>query len=412
MFRLSHWCYVFLISASGMAHAGDVLSIQEATVLALTRHPLTAAIQSELRAAEGLQQQAAYRPNPELEAGVGRKETDTDSGYAVDVTVAVPVERKGKREARIGIAESERAVAEAAAAELRRDVELQVRTLAYEWLSASADAGIAQEIAERSRAMIELLKQRPVAGPAMLLELQIIEASLVEFQKSAREFSAQRDIARRNLNLLLGRAPDAPLELKDTLDVPATTYSLDALMQQLDHNPGLLKRLAEAKRALHEVEAARAEARPDYYLAPYISREEAGEEETTIGLAVQLPLAWRNRNQGAMAAASARHAAAEAQVAAGLLEARSEIARVHRLYEAAVEQVNAISPELVARLHDAADLADRQYRLGAIPVNLFLDMQREFLSVQLLRRNALLDALKKQAELRWISADGRQEGVR
>jgi len=134
-----------------------------------------------------------------------------------------------------------------------------------------------------------------------------------------------------------------------------------------------------------------------------VSREDAGDAETTVGLAISIPFTRRNRNQGMIAAAQARQTGAEAQLESARLSARTELVQLHHLYEAAVAQVDSITPELVSNLHDAADLADRQYRLGAIPVQLFLDMQREFLSVQLLRHNALLEALKKSAELAWLS---------
>ena len=383
--------------------AEAVLAIAEAVEAAVANHPSVAALAADLRASEALHRQAAHRAPPETELSVGFKDTATDSGYEIDASLSFPVERPGKRASRLKIADSDVTIARAALDGLRRDIELQVRSLAFELLAASADADIAAEVAERSRAMIDLLKQRPAAGPAMVLELRVIEASLVEFQKSAREFAAQRDAACRSLNILLGREPDAPLRIEDELRVPTATYDLPTLMARADRSPDLLRQIAEARRAAFEAEAARLESKPDYNIGPYLAHEDAGDEETTLGVTVSLPLAWKSRYQGAIAAAEARGARAEAQVAATALAARSEIARLHRLYEAAVEQAGAIPAEMVQGLHDAADLADRQYRLGAIPVQLFLEMHREFLSVQLLHHNALLEALKREAELKWIA---------
>jgi outer membrane protein, heavy metal efflux system len=251
--------------------------------------------------------------------------------------------------------------------------------------------------------MIELLKKRPAAGPVILLELRVIEGSLVEFQKSARDFETQRDAARASLNVLLGRDDDDPLDLKDDLTPPANRYSITELSKQLEKSPSLIKRLAEIERTTHEAKAAILEAKPDLEIGPFLSREDAGERETTIGLALSVPLSWRNRNQGNIAAAKANQARAEAEFASEMLSARSEIARRLRLYESAVVQVESIPVSQVESLHDAADLADRQYRLGAIPVQLFLDMQREFLNVQLLRHNALLEAMNMAAELEWLA---------
>lgn len=392
-----------LVSAGYADTAPGGFSVANAVSMALSNHPAATTFEANLQATQALRDQAGLRPNPEAEFGAGYKDTETDSGYEIDAALNFPIERRGKREARIGIAESDILTAEADLAQWQRDLELQVRMLAYEYLTASADAEIAREIAERSRAMIDLLKQRPAAGPAMVIELRIIEASLVEFQKSAREFESQRDSAKAALNMLLRRDPDSPLVLIDDLHVPSANYDVVTLSAGLDKSPALMKRLAEATRAAREASAAALEAKPDFGVGPYVSREDAGEAETTVGLAISIPLTWRNRNQGMIAAAKARQTEAEAQWESARLTARTELVQMHHLYEAAVAQVASIPPELVSNLHDAADLADRQYRLGAIPVQLFLDMQREFLSVQLLRHNALLEALKKAAELAWLS---------
>jgi len=394
----------FLSASAGFADAvPGGLSVANAVSMALTNHPAVLALEANLQASQALRKQAGIRPNPEAEFGAGYKDTEVDSGYEVDAALNFPIERRGKREARIGIAESDVLTAEAELAQVQRDLELQVRMLAYDYLTASADAEIAREIAERSRAMIDLLKQRPAAGPAMVIELRIIEASLVEFQNSAREFESQRDSSKVALNILLRRNLDSPLLLMDDLQVPSAQHDLASLSASLEKSPALMKRLAEATRATREASAAALEAKPDFGIGPYVSREDAGDAETTVGLAISIPFTRRNRNQGMIAAAQARQTGAEAQLESARLSARTELVQLHHLYEAAVAQVDSITPELVSNLHDAADLADRQYRLGAIPVQLFLDMQREFLSVQLLRHNALLEALKKSAELAWLS---------
>ncbi len=404
--------FMCAILAAGSAVAElrpESLTIAEAVTLASVQHPSISALEADIRAARALSRQAGVRPPSEASAALGYKDAETGTGYALEVALAFPLERSGKRAARLGVAQSDIRLAEVALDQQRRDIELQVRTLAYEYLTASADAEIAREIAERSRAMIDLLKQRPAAGPVILLELRVIEGSLVEFQKSARDYEAQRGAARASLNILLDRAEDAPLLLTDDLVPPANRYAAPALAARLEKQPALLKRLAEIERATHEAQAAILEGRPEVSVGPYLSREEAGEAETTVGLAVSMPLSWSSRNRGAIQAAQARRDKAEAELKAEALATRGELARRVRLYAAAVAQVEAVPVSLVESLHEAADLADRQYRLGAIPVQLFLDMQREFLSVQLLRHNAQLESLKRAAELDWLTGSAAEE---
>jgi len=404
VFRFILGVYLACVCAVLVSAAqSDSLTISDAVELALERHPAVAVYRAETVAAQAMVQQADLRPHPDVSMGAGYKDTDTDSGYVLDVAMAFPVERTGKRETRLEIAESGIRIAEKDVQQFQRDIELQVRTLSYEYLTASADAAIAGDIAERSRAMIDLLNQRPAAGPVILLELRVIEGSLVEFQKSARDFEVQRDAARASLNILLGYDDNDPLVLIDELTPPSKQYSMATLTDGLEESPAVMKRLAEIERAVLVARAAALEAKPDWEIGPFLSREDADGEEMTIGLAVSVPLTRRNRQQGSIAAAKAQQARAEAELVVEKLNARNELARRLRLYDSAVAQVEAIPVSQIERLHAAADLADRQYRLGAIPVQLFLDIQREFLNVQLLRHNALLESLKLSAELEWLT---------
>jgi cobalt-zinc-cadmium efflux system outer membrane protein len=50
-------------------------------------------------------------------------------------------------------------------------------------------------------------------------------------------------------------------------------------------------------------------------------------------------------------------------------------------------------------LENLADLADRHYRLGAIPLQTFLDAQRQVLGTGKTLRQAQLDALSFQLDL-------------
>jgi len=403
---------ILLVSGSIPAHAESAgMSMDEAVSRALDQHPGLSAMRREVQATRADRQQASYQPNPTLDVSAGLKDTDTDSGYEVGVGLAFPVERKGKREARIAVAQGDVQIAELALEQFKRDVERQVRTKGYEYLITAADAEVAREIAERSRAMIDLLKKRPAAGPVILLELRVIEGSLVEFQKAAREFTAQRDMARAELNLLLGLDADDPLVIREALEAPKMRFDSKQIEALLEKSPAFQIRLAQREKSIHEITAATLAAKPDYSVGPYLAREDAGDAETVLGAVISVPLTWRNRNEGAIAAARSRSERADEELKADMLTARGELARLLRRYELSMEQLDAIPSALVESQHEAADLADRQYRLGAISVQLFLDMQREFLTVQQLRHNALLEAWRSTTELQWLAGDNAEDSL-
>ena len=402
-----------IIIAISLAHASvasGAVSLDHLVERILERHPALVAEESEVAAAEAGRLQAGLRPPPEVGVSAGFKDTDTDSGYEASAEWLFTMPRGGRLDALSALAAGEVDFARAGLERTRQELAREIRLLAYRYLAASADAAVAGEIADRSKAMIELLKQRPSAGPALLLELRVIEASLVEFQEAARTFTAQRDLARLKLNLWLGHEPQAPLDLNEPLQCPDDRFEYEALVRMLERSPAVLLRLADRTRAEAEVQLAAHEAAPEYQWGPYIAREAAGEAETVVGLAFSTPLGGGKRSEAATARARARQAAADAGLEQERLEARVELAGILKQYEGALAKVAGIPQDLVDQMRAAADLADRQYRLGAIPVQLFLDVQREFLSVQQLHHQALLEAWSHAVELRGLAdAAGRAQ---
>jgi cobalt-zinc-cadmium efflux system outer membrane protein len=96
-----------------------------------------------------------------------------------------------------------------------------------------------------------------------------------------------------------------------------------------------------------------------------------------VGITIPLPL-W-NQNKGAIETAKARLQQAQAS----LLVTRRDMERqvVERLseYQKRLEEMSHWQPDSAARFKEAADLSDQHYRLGALPVATYMEMQRSAL---------------------------------
>lgn len=404
-----HLCWLFIGLVLVSAQAETLLFFDQWVTNAAKSHPRITALEAEIEAARAGTQQARIRPVPEFSLEAGYKDSDADNGYVAGAGLMFPIERSGKRNARISLAEHEITRVELELAQFKRKLEFQIKTLGYEYVMASADTAVAREIAERCHSLIDQLKQRPAAGPSAFLELTIMETGLLEFQQSVRENAIRRDSAQIKLNTLLGRESAAELNFSLNRDIPIVGKNRDALFQSLENNPSVqARRIALTQREL-EVVATSLQSRPDYEIGPFVEREDAGESETVFGVAVSIPLSSRSRNQGAMAAARAlqEHAAADLNI-----ERRTEtgeLTRLIRSYELDMEQLESIPPTSIAHLKDAAALADREYRLGAVPIQLFLDMQREYLAVQQRRNAALLSAWRHALEIQQMTGIAPEE---
>ncbi|MDA0577653.1 MAG: TolC family protein [Verrucomicrobia bacterium] len=373
--------------------AGEVESIEDLVQHALAVHPDVQAHAAERDVAQAEAQQAALRPNPEFSGSAGLKQVDaddgSDSGYAAEIALTQRIERKGKREARLAIAEGELAEADVGFALFRRELEVEVRRLARAYLIAAADARAADAVNNRSRALIDMLKQRPAAGAAMYLELRMVEATLLDLRAATHASLGRRDEARIALNGLLNRPPDLPLRLVEDDRPPPTFPTLEELSAQLAGSPILLQRETELARLRAEASATVLAAKPDFTTGPFLSRDDAGEQETVLGLSFSMELPWRDRGKGSITAAHARTRWGEAQLAAEQRALQNALAQSVRAHERALAQLAMIPPDVILELRAAAELAERQYRLGAINVQLFLDVQREYLNVQRLRNEAM-----------------------
>ena len=86
-----------------------------------------------------------------------------------------------------------------------------------------------------------------------------------------------------------------------------------------------------------------------------------------------------------------------------LEDARAKFARETAQRLAAVKSARqvaaAISPELIENLRGASDLAERQYRVGALGVNLLIEAHREYLDALQSRNEAVIQAWRNSLDL-------------
>lgn len=383
-------------------HGGEVRewTVEDLVRRALEHNAELRFYEAEVGAAKGKRTQAGLWKNPEFTGEYGERRIKDSSGRLQEqgttrsFSATQTFEFPGKGTLRKAIANKDIELAELGLKQFRWALEGKVRSLAVRYQGGSANADAAAEINERSTGLVKLLQSRPVAGTRQLLELRVIEGSLMEIQQASKEFVLEREEARIELNTLLGLPANQPLKIKTPLrPPPSPSADLSALvLAGLSGNIPLKIRTVELEKAAKEVTAARLDVAPDFAVGPFFSRDMAGEREENIGgtLSVTLPL-W-DWNQGNIAAAKSRRDQADALLLDARRKVEAEIARRHRAYELNRLQLAQMPESVIDSLRDAADLADRQYRTGGVDVQLFLEVQREFLNAQKIRHAAVGEA--------------------
>ena len=162
---------VVLVCANALAETPEALVKQ-----ALQRNPELNFFVAEIAAAKGVVRTAGTVRNPELNSEVGYKNSRETSGGAsgdgaiLALSFSQTLEYPGRIALRKAIAKHDLVLAGLHLQQFRLTLAARVRSLAYASTSAQERTKAVQEVASRTQALSDVLKQRPLAGVAPQLE--------------------------------------------------------------------------------------------------------------------------------------------------------------------------------------------------------------------------------------------------
>ena len=138
-------------------------------------------------------------------------------------------------------------------------------------------------------------------------------------------------------------------------------------------------RRAELVQQGFEVRLARNERYPAISVSPYYSQEKAGERETTVGVGLSVPLPVSGRTRAGVDVAEARRRQAEAAVIVAQRELEREVLLAAQAFKIKSAEVRKWAPDSVRKFRESAELADRHFRLGAVPIATYVELQNSYL---------------------------------
>ncbi len=347
-------------------------------------HPELAFYEAELAAARAEGRAARAWSDPELSVSFGRKSVSegglSREGAAWSVALAQTFEWPGRVALRKAVADRDLALAELALANFRAELGGRVRALACELLAARDQARAAEEVAARFTELKDTFLAREPGGLTPQLEIRVIEAQELVLQRRATQAQLEIDTALITLNLLRGASPQTPLELTGRGLTLVEAPAAEALMATaLEHNLAFRARVLELERQGLRVDLARHEGRPAVTLAPFYEEENAAGRERTVGLGLSVPLPVGGRAPAAVAGAEARRAQAEASLAAARLELEREVITALHAYRLHRDDRQRWPASTIEAFREAAAAADRHYRLGAVPIGTYVELQASYL---------------------------------
>jgi cobalt-zinc-cadmium efflux system outer membrane protein len=166
-----------------------------------------------------------------------------------------------------------------------------------------------------------------------------------------------------------------------------------------EHNYELRVRRSELEQQGLKVALAQNERYPTFTVGPSVSQERAGEKETIVGVAVSVPLPLWNNGQPAVTAAEARRIQAEASLQAAFREVERKVTEAWMILQTQQKRLTGWKPNALQSFAESAQLADRHYRLGAVPLSTYVEMQDKYLEAAEAINATKLEVLRAALEL-------------
>jgi cobalt-zinc-cadmium efflux system outer membrane protein len=252
----------------------------------------------------------------------------------------------------------------------------------------------ARSVRERLVALVEVLVQRDPGTVSAMLERRILEATLLTSDRSLTDAVKQSREASAALAVLCGRPPEQSLHIVNALTEFPNLPSLEKLKQQAAETNFDLqqKRLQVARQGL-QVDLSKSDRWGDITFGPYMAGQQPGGSQIEGGLVLSIPLPLWNKNKGQVATETARQQQAEALLLTTLRDLERDLAIARGAYASELDALARWRPESEKQFQEAAEEADRHYRLGAVPAATYVEMQRGYLDA--------LDALIESRRNAW-----------
>lgn len=381
--------------------ATNQLSLDDLVNEALANNPEMNFYRAEIAAARGGRRSATAWANPEVSAELGQKRVKDSSGAqlgegaAWTVSVSQTFEYPGRLSLRKAIANRDLQLAELGFAQFKLALAARVRTLGYQVFIAQEKLAAARAVAGRFQALTDVLVQRDPAGITPLLETRIIEANTITLQRQTSEASLAAQAALLDLNQLRGQPSGAAIHVSAAKFAFHGAMPLATLLEMARTNAFELRlRQAELEQQGFKVLLAKNERFPAVSVEPFISQEKAADKETIIGLGVSVPLPLWNRNTGNIEIAQAREQQAQTSLLLTQRDVERRVTESSLALQVKLAEMNQWRTDSAQQFREAAELADRHYRLGAVPIATYVELQKQYLEAIA----AMLDTRKEALE--------------
>lgn len=391
--------------SSASASPGEV-TLETLVSDALHQNPELDFYRSEIAAAKAARRTTGKLANPEFSAGLGYQRDESRSGRflgdgpAWSVSVAQTFDFPGRVALRKAIANRQIDLAELGLEQFRAALAARVRKLGFRLFMAQENARTAHEVRDRIQDLLAVLVQRDPAGVTPLLEARVIEANAITLQRRATQAEQAAQAALLELNQACGQPLDRNVHLARTeLKFPSAP-PLDALLMTASTNSYDLRlRAVELEQQGFQVQLAKKDRWSTVTLSPFYTSERGADQQSVVGMGVSIPLPLWDSKKSSVEQARARLQQAEASLRVAQRQIERQVTECALIYQKQLVEMNRWRTNAVEQFREAAELGDRHYRLGSLPVSTYLELQKQYLEATDALLGTQADALENWQQL-------------
>lgn len=390
MFRTKTLIYLYLTAQ--LAHAqpsgGQTLSLNDAVRQSLERNLSLLAERYNLSVADARIVQARLRPNPVFTGGVdyqdwlgtGFNQINQAGPPEYNLRLDYVLERGGKRERRVEVAENAKSVAQLQLLNTTRQLVLDVQNAFVDVQAAKESVKLAQENLQALNGVVDINSARVRAGDLSQVELIRSRLAALQFRNQVRTSELRLRTAKNKLALLIGNTGNA-----DALDVdesirrdPALLVASEVRTEAVQHRPDLLSLQRDQARSQADIRLQLAQGKIDFTIGAVYHHQYDTAHGNALGLYLSAPIPVYNRNQGEVERARQESKQVEARIHALEATIGNEVETAYGQYQSSRDLLQNVENTMLAEAREVRQITEYSYRRGEASLLEFLDATRAF----------------------------------
>ncbi len=401
-----------VLSAAGGALAATpapIMSLPAAIAQGLATHPRLRAAQRLVEAGRAREVQAGAALNPNLSVSIDQVPFNNPGSGNYMAGISQPMMPSALRTAQLGVARTEREIAEVSLAIERLDLAARIKDAYAHVLYEAEGLDLARDTAEHARWLARAAAARWKAGDVPRVDLLRAEVDVARAEREVHEAEGAMADARARLNVLIGRPAQDPLAL-GPLPVPSAAALAPVAALVARALAGRLEfRRAEllVRREVLQRQAALAGIWTGTELAASLGAV-AGAPGFSTTLALPIPI---YRREGEAAEAEAGRLRAEAEHDALRHEVTLEVEQARRQAALAADLAARYARDYLPRVTRFAENARARFRAGESTGVEVAEAEHTLHEVRAQHQRAVLDWHEAIARLeRAVGAEGAEVG--